>query len=96
MIFSCQRAAYTFPVLRLYLIGVSISYLRTSPNISHNLVKHRRPLAFAAISFGGSVGGIIYPIIVRNLLPAVGYVNVLSFSQYCLIHNAVSNGLSAL
>ena len=35
-------------------------------------VNRRRPLAFALVAFGASVGGIVYPIMIRNLLPRVG------------------------
>ncbi|EJD00226.1 MFS general substrate transporter [Fomitiporia mediterranea MF3/22] len=33
----------------------------------------RKPLAFAAVSFGGSLGGIIYPIMIRTMLLEVGF-----------------------
>ncbi len=37
------------------------------------LVRVRRPLAFSIVAFGSSVGGIIYPIIFKNLVASVGY-----------------------
>ena len=32
------------------------------------LVNKKRPIAFAVVAFGASVGGIIYPIMFRNLI----------------------------
>ena len=41
------------------------------------LVSKKRPVAIAVISFGASIGGIIYPIMFRNLIVTTRYV----FSQ---------------
>ncbi|EJD00224.1 MFS general substrate transporter, partial [Fomitiporia mediterranea MF3/22] len=56
------------------LLGVSCCciYIPCIAVVSH-WFKLRRPLAFAIVSFGSSVGGIVYPIIIRNMLPAVGF-----------------------
>ncbi|RDB29256.1 putative transporter MCH4 [Hypsizygus marmoreus] len=65
------------------VLGLSAGciYIPTLTVISH-WFKVRRPLAFSLITIGSSIGGIIYPIIFRNLLPSVGFrwtVRVIAF-----------------
>ncbi|KAJ7358018.1 major facilitator superfamily domain-containing protein [Mycena albidolilacea] len=56
------------------LLGISVGciYSPCIAAVSH-WFKKRRPLAFSIVSFGSSVGGIIYPVIFRNLVPHVGF-----------------------
>ncbi|KAJ7261068.1 major facilitator superfamily domain-containing protein [Mycena rebaudengoi] len=56
------------------LLGTSVgaTYLPGFATVSQ-WFKQRRPLAFAVISFGACVGGIMYPIIFRNLVSRVGF-----------------------
>ncbi|KAJ7881048.1 major facilitator superfamily domain-containing protein [Mycena olivaceomarginata] len=56
------------------LLGISVGciYSPCIAAVSH-WFKKRRPLAFSIVSFGSSVGGVIYPIIFRNLVPHVGF-----------------------
>ncbi|KAJ7284409.1 major facilitator superfamily domain-containing protein [Mycena rebaudengoi] len=52
------------------LLGLSVGCIY-SPGIAvvSHWFKKRRPLAFSIVSFGSSVGGRIYPIIFRNMVP---------------------------
>jgi len=56
------------------LLGISVGciYSPCIACVSH-WFKQRRPLAFSIVSFGSSVGGIMYPIIFRNLIGHVGF-----------------------
>ncbi|KAJ6512372.1 MFS general substrate transporter [Mycena vulgaris] len=56
------------------LLGTSVGFTYT-PGFAavSQWFKLRRPLAFAVISFGPCVGGIMYPIIFRNLVSRVGF-----------------------
>ncbi|OCB85136.1 MFS general substrate transporter [Sanghuangporus baumii] len=73
LIAECSKY-WHFVLCQGLLLGLAAGciYIPCIAVVSH-WFKHRRPVAFAIISFGGSVGGIIYPIIVRNLLPTVGF-----------------------
>jgi hypothetical protein len=42
----------------------------------------RRQFVFELISIGSSVGGAVVPILVKTLLPVVGYVLLSSFNQW--------------
>ncbi|KAJ7500229.1 major facilitator superfamily domain-containing protein [Mycena galericulata] len=65
---------WQFVLCQGVLLGISVGciYSPCIAAVSH-WFKRRRPLAFAIVSFGSSVGGIIYPIIFRNLVPRVGF-----------------------
>ncbi|OCB89309.1 MFS general substrate transporter [Sanghuangporus baumii] len=87
-----------------FLLGLAAGciYIPCIAVVSH-WFKHRRPLAFAIISFGGSLGGIVYPIMVRNLLPGVGFkwtvraiafLNSTTFVFAALVGNAQSTSAS--
>ncbi|EJC99904.1 MFS general substrate transporter [Fomitiporia mediterranea MF3/22] len=56
------------------LLGVSAGFIFIQCiTVTSHWFKRRKPLAFAVISFGGSLGGIIYPIMIRNMLLEVGF-----------------------
>ncbi|KAJ7876060.1 major facilitator superfamily domain-containing protein [Mycena olivaceomarginata] len=63
-----------FVLCQEVLLGISVGciYSPCIAAVSHWFKKHR-PLVFSIVSFGSSVGGIIYPIIFRNLGPPVGF-----------------------
>ncbi|KAL5536482.1 hypothetical protein ACEPAF_304 [Sanghuangporus sanghuang] len=65
---------WQFLLCQGFLLGVSSSciYIPCISTISH-WFRYRKPQAFAIITFGVSLGGIAYPIIIRNLLPSVGF-----------------------
>ncbi|KLO12043.1 MFS general substrate transporter [Schizopora paradoxa] len=49
--------------------------------------KIKRPLAFSLVSIGVSVGGIVFPIMFRNLLPSVGFkwtVRAMAFVNFAM------------
>lgn len=43
---------------------------------SLDLVKARRPVAIGIISLGAGLGGIVFPIMFRSLVPNIGYVTM--------------------
>ncbi|KAL5531067.1 hypothetical protein ACEPAG_3943 [Sanghuangporus baumii] len=65
---------WQFLLCQGFFLGLAAGciYIPCIAVVSH-WFKHKKPLAFAIISFGGSLGGIVYPIMVRNLLPDVGF-----------------------
>jgi MFS family permease len=52
---------------------VYVSSLHVYTSSDHSLVHKRRALAFGIIACGTSLGGIVFPIMARFLLPAVGF-----------------------
>ncbi|KAJ6467615.1 hypothetical protein DFH09DRAFT_955982, partial [Mycena vulgaris] len=65
---------WNFVLCQGLLLGTSVGFTYTPRfRAVSQWFKLHRPLAFAVISFGPCVGGIMYPIIFRNLVSRVGF-----------------------
>ena len=66
-----------------------------APAIVSQWFDKRRPLAFAIISIGSSLGGAIFPIIARNLIELIGYASEF-YTRVRLMASSVSSGQCGL
>ncbi|GJE91215.1 MFS general substrate transporter [Phanerochaete sordida] len=82
LIAECQQY-WQFILCQGVALGISAGwiYVPCAAIVAH-WFKERRPIAFSIISMGSSLGGIIFPIMFRQLLPQIGFrwtVRVIAF-----------------
>lgn len=74
---ASPAASSSAPHWPLFRIGVSGRYIIQEiykQILIRNPVKRRRSTALGIVASGGSVGGLIIPIMVQNLIPQIGSV----------------------
>lgn len=82
--FSYLRDGYMSHAQPSLLIGVGSLHQSSAvvPYTDCSSVKDKRPIAFSVVAFGSSVGGVIFPVVFRQLLPRIGYVCSLRCTTY--------------
>ncbi|KAF9030261.1 major facilitator superfamily domain-containing protein [Rhodocollybia butyracea] len=68
------RQFYQFLLSQAILYGIGSGFLYTPclAIISHYFDK-KRPIAYAIVTAGGAIGGVLYPIMFRRLEPNIGF-----------------------